>query len=58
MKKVIKKIIGALILILFFGFLFISDTIEHGLLITILTWIFVSIITFLLMLAVYFLFGD
>ena len=58
MKKVIKKIIGALILILFFGFLFISDTIEHGLLITILTWIFISIITFLLMLAVYFLFGD
>lgn len=58
MKKIIKKIVGALILILFFGSLFVSDVIEHGLLIAIGTWILVFVITFLLMLAIVFLFAD
>ena len=58
MKKIIKKIIGALILLLFFGFLFISDVIEQGLIITALSWIVALVIVFLVVLAIHFLFED
>ena len=58
MKKIIKKIIGALILLLFFGFWFISDAIEQGLIIAALSWIVALVIVFLLVLAIHFLFED
>ena len=58
MKKIIKKIIGALILLLFFGFLFISDVIEQGLIIAALPWIVALVIVFLVVLAIHFLFED
>lgn len=58
MKKIIKKIIGALILLLFLGFLFISDAIEQGIIIAALSWIVALVIAFLLVLAIHFLFED
>jgi len=58
MKKIIKKIIGALILLLVFEFWFISDFIEQGLIIAALSWIVALIIVFLLVLAIHFLFED
>ena len=58
MKRIIKKIVGALILILFFGFLFITDVIEHGLFVAVLSWIFVLVVVLLLILAIHFLFED
>ena len=56
MKKIIKKIIGALILLLFFGFWFIRVVIEQGLIIAALSWIVTLVIVFLLVLAIHFLF--
>ena len=58
MKKIIKKIIGALILLLFFGFWFIRVVIEQGLIIAALSWIVTLVIVFLLALAIHFLFED
>lgn len=58
MKRIIKKIVGALILILFFGFLFIADVIEYGIFVAVLSWIFVLVVVLLLILAINFLFGD
>ena len=58
MKKIIKKIIGALILLLVFGSWFISDVIEQGLIIAALSWIVALVIVFLLVLAIHFLFED
>ena len=58
MKKVIKKIVGSLILIFWFGLFFIMDVIEQGLLVALLSWILALVVVFLLMLAIIFLFAD
>ena len=58
MKRIIKKIIGALILLVFFGMIFASDVIKYGLLFAVVAWIIVAIITALIILAAYLLSSD
>ena len=58
MKKVIKKIVGSLILICWFGLFFIMDVVEQGFLVALLSWILALVVVFLLMLAIIFLFAD
>lgn len=58
MKKIIKKIIGTLIMIGLFLLWFIPQVIEYGLLESIVAIVILSLLIFLFFLAVFLIFGD
>ena len=58
MRKVIKKIVGTLIMIGLFLLWFISQVIEYGLLVSIVGTMILLLLIFLFFLAIFLIFGD
>lgn len=58
MRKVIKKIVGTLIMIGLFLLWFIPQVIEYGLLVSVIGTAILLLLIFLFFLAVFLIFGD
>ena len=58
MRKVIKKIVGTLIMIGLFLLWFIPQVIEYGLLVSSISLLIMLLLIFLFFLAVFLIFGD
>lgn len=58
MRKVIKKIVGTLIMIGLFLLWFIPKVIEYGLLVSVIGTAILLLLIFLLFLSIFLIFGD
>ena len=58
MKKIIKRIIGILIMIGLFLLWFVPQVIEYGLLVSAIGLLILLLVVFLFFLAVFLIFGD
>ena len=58
MRKVIKKIVGTLIMLVLFLLWFIPQVIEYGLLVSVIGTAICLLLIFLFFLAVFLIFGD
>lgn len=58
MKKIIKRIIGILIMLGLFLLWFIPQVIEYGLLVSVIGILILLLFVFLFLLAVFLIFGD